>query len=44
MSKNKPICVIVLSNRMLYRKASEQGDTRVFEMDHPDKYEEFVER
>lgn len=44
MSKNKPICVIVLSNRMLYRKASEQGDMRVFEMDHPDKYEEFVER
>ena len=44
MSKNKPICVIVLSNRMLYRKASEQGDTQVFEMDHPDKYEEFVER
>ena len=44
MSKNKPICVIVLSKRMLYRKASEQGDTQVFEMDHPDKYEEFVER
>lgn len=40
-SKNKPVCIIVLSDSLLHKKAATEGESRIFEKTNKKKYKQF---